>query len=74
MGLFPIAGWGGLSYAVLPAITLSLPFAAYIARLTRFGMIEQLDSDYVRTARAKGAAGASRSCSSMRSRTRSCRC
>lgn len=39
----------------LPALTLSLPFAAYIARLTRIGMIEALASDYVRTARAKGA-------------------
>jgi oligopeptide transport system permease protein len=52
--LFPVAGWGGLGHAVLPALTLALPFAAYIARLTRFGMIEQLGSDYVRTARAKG--------------------
>ena len=51
---FPIAGWGGVSYMVLPAVTLSLPFAAYIARLTRFGMIEQLNADYIRTARAKG--------------------
>lgn len=40
---------------LLPAVTLSLPFAAYIARLTRIGMIEALQSDYVRTARAKGA-------------------
>jgi oligopeptide transport system permease protein len=39
---------------VLPALTLSLPFAAYIARLTRMGMIEALGSDYIRTARAKG--------------------
>lgn len=54
MRLFPIAGWGGVSYVVLPAITLSLPFAAYIARLTRIGMIEQMEADYVRTARAKG--------------------
>ena len=38
----------------LPALTLSLPFAAYIARLTRMGMIEAMASDYVRTARAKG--------------------
>jgi oligopeptide transport system permease protein len=51
---FPIAEWGGLRSMVLPAITLSLPFAAYIARLTRFGMIEQLSADYIRTARAKG--------------------
>lgn len=52
--VFPIAGWGGPAHLVLPAVTLSLPFAAYIARLTRSGMIEQLDADYVRTARAKG--------------------
>jgi oligopeptide transport system permease protein len=51
---FPIGGWGGVRHLALPAITLSLPFAAYIARLTRFGMIEQMQSDYVRTARAKG--------------------
>ncbi|MCI0363401.1 MAG: ABC transporter permease [Phycisphaerales bacterium] len=51
---FPIGGWGGVRYMILPAITLSLPFAAYIARLTRFGMIEQLCADYIRTARAKG--------------------
>ncbi len=54
LGLFPIAGWGGFSHLVLPAVTLSLPFAAYIARLTRFGMIDQLGADYIRTARAKG--------------------
>jgi oligopeptide transport system permease protein len=40
---------------VLPAVTLSLPFAAYIARLTRMGMIDALGADYIRTARAKGA-------------------
>jgi oligopeptide transport system permease protein len=52
--VLPIGGWGGVSHLILPAITLSLPFAAYIARLTRFGMIEQLSADYIRTARAKG--------------------
>ncbi len=52
--LLPVGGWGTLGQMVLPAVTLSLPFAAYIARLTRMGMIEQLGSDYVRTARAKG--------------------
>jgi oligopeptide transport system permease protein len=50
----PIGGWGGLSTMILPALTLSLPFAAYIARLTRTGMIEQMNADYIRTARAKG--------------------
>jgi oligopeptide transport system permease protein len=52
---FPVAEWGTLRALVLPAVTLSLPFAAYIARLTRMGMIDALSSDYIRTARAKGA-------------------
>jgi oligopeptide transport system permease protein len=54
LGAVPIGGWGGISYAILPALTLALPFAAYIARLTRFGMIDEMESDYVRTALAKG--------------------
>ena len=52
--VFPIGDWGGPLHVVLPAFTLALPFAAYIARLTRFGMIDEMESDYVRTARAKG--------------------
>jgi oligopeptide transport system permease protein len=52
--LFPVGGWGNLDHMALPVVTLSLPFAAYIARLTRMGMIEQMRSDYVRTALAKG--------------------
>ncbi len=56
LGWFPIAQWGTPRSIVLPALTLSLPFAAYIARLTRMGMIEALGADYIRTARAKGAA------------------
>lgn len=51
---FPIGGWGGVEYIALPAFTLSLPYAAYIARLVRYGMIEQMSADYARTARAKG--------------------
>jgi oligopeptide transport system permease protein len=54
--VFPVGGWGSAAGIVLPAVTLALPFAAYIARLTRAGMIEQLASDHVRTARAKGVA------------------
>ena len=50
----PVGGWGSPSDLVLPAITLSLPFAAYISRLVRFGMLEQMATDHVRTARAKG--------------------
>ncbi len=53
IGWFPVGQWG-LRGAVLPAITLSLPFAAYIARLTRMGMLEHLGADFIRTARAKG--------------------
>ena len=52
---FPM-GWGSPKQILLPALTLSLPFAAYIARLTRLGMIEVMNSDFVRTARAKGVA------------------
>jgi oligopeptide transport system permease protein len=51
---FPVGGWGSPAHLALPALTLSLPIAAYIARLTRFGMIEQMSADYIRTARAKG--------------------
>jgi|TARA_R110000782_G_scaffold101029_16_gene187632 oligopeptide transport system permease protein len=58
LGWFPVAEWGTPRSIVLPAVTLSLPFAAYIARLTRMGMIDALTADYVRTARAKGAAEA----------------
>lgn len=51
---FPPAGWGRLSQIVLPAICLGAPFAGYIARLTRTGMLEVLGQDYIRTAYAKG--------------------
>ncbi|MEM7263146.1 MAG: ABC transporter permease subunit [Planctomycetota bacterium] len=51
---FPVAGWGTLSHMVLPAFALGAPFAAYIARLTRTGMLEVLSHDYIRTAHAKG--------------------
>jgi oligopeptide transport system permease protein len=54
LGLFPISGWGRPSDLVLPAVALSLPFAAYISRLVRFGMMEQMATDHARTARAKG--------------------
>ncbi|HEX8733721.1 MAG TPA: ABC transporter permease subunit [Pyrinomonadaceae bacterium] len=52
--LFPPARWGGILSLVLPVITLSAIYAAYIARLARAGMLEVLRSDYIRTARAKG--------------------
>ena len=50
----PPARWNGPLSLVLPVITLSAIYAAYIARLTRAGMLEVMRSDYIRTARAKG--------------------
>ena len=55
----PVSGWYGLNYvplhpAVMPAITLGLFYAANIARLTRGGMLDILNQDFIRTARAKG--------------------
>ena len=50
----PVAGWGDFAHLWLPAITLALPYAAYIARLVRAGTLEAMQQDYVRTARAKG--------------------
>lgn len=50
----PVGGWGTISQIWLPAFTLALPFMAYIARLTRLGMLDVLASDYIRTAQAKG--------------------
>jgi ABC-type dipeptide/oligopeptide/nickel transport system permease component len=52
--LLPAAGWGSLSQLILPSLCLGAPFAAYIARLTRTGMMEVLSQDYIRTAYAKG--------------------
>ena len=52
----PPSRWGGFpsKNLILPVITLSAIYMAYIARLTRAGMLEVLRSDYIRTARAKG--------------------
>jgi len=51
---FPVGGWGTLSHLILPSVALSLPFAAWIARLTRQGVLEEMQADYIRTVRAKG--------------------
>ncbi len=50
----PVGGWGRPEQAVLPALTLALPYAAYIARLLRGALLDALNEDYVRTARACG--------------------
>tara|TARA_Y100000588_G_scaffold394980_1_gene518830 strand:- start:594 stop:1514 length:921 start_codon:yes stop_codon:yes gene_type:complete len=52
---FPVTGWGDIpGDKVLPTITLGTAYAAYCARLTRGGMLEILNQDFIRTARAKG--------------------
>ena len=55
LGVLPPVGWYGPEDWILPSLTLGLFYAAYIARLTRAGMLETLQLDYIRTARAKGA-------------------
>ncbi len=55
LNLLPLGGWGRPSQVVLPALALGLPWASFIARLTRSSVIGTLQQDYVRTARAKGA-------------------
>jgi peptide/nickel transport system permease protein len=50
----PTSGYGGASHFVLPATTMALFTVAAITRLTRVGMLEALESDYVRLARMKG--------------------
>src|SRR6266566_3077728 len=50
-----VSGWESATDRILPAVTLGALYAAYIARLTRGGMLEILSQDFIRTARAKGA-------------------
>jgi len=54
LGWLPVSGWDGAAHKVLPAITLGAGYAAYIARLSRGGLLEILTQDFIRTARAKG--------------------
>ncbi|MGB0408812.1 MAG: ABC transporter permease [Opitutales bacterium] len=54
LGWFNPLGWSVASDRLLPALTLGLFYGAYIARLTRSGMLDTMHHDYIRTARAKG--------------------
>ncbi|WP_096085853.1 ABC transporter permease [Agaribacterium haliotis] len=55
LGWLPVSGWGySPGDKILPALTLGAAYAAYLARLSRGGMLEVLNQDYIRTARAKG--------------------
>ena len=55
LGWVNASGWYDWTDRVLPALTLGFVYAAYLMRLTRGGMLEVLNQDYIRTARAKGA-------------------
>lgn len=52
-----VAGWSSPTDWILPAVTLGMINAAYLARLTRGGMLDVLSQDYIRTAKAKGVPG-----------------
>ena len=52
---FNVSGWYGPTDRILPGVTLGFVYAAYVMRLTRGGMLEVLNQDFIRTARAKGA-------------------
>ncbi len=52
--ILPVAGYGTPQHLLLPGFALGAPFAAYIARLPRTGMLEVLSQDHIRTAHAKG--------------------
>jgi ABC-type dipeptide/oligopeptide/nickel transport system permease component len=52
--LLPLTGWGSINQLLLPALTLGFGEAALIVRLTRASLLQVLNEDYIRTARAKG--------------------
>ncbi|MEH6452523.1 MAG: oligopeptide ABC transporter permease OppB [Psychromonas sp.] len=56
LGWFPAGGWldGSLPYMVLPVLGMAMLYVATFARITRGSMIETLNSNFIRTARAKG--------------------
>jgi len=54
LDLLPVSGNFGPEYLILPAITMGAPLAAFLTRMVRSSVIEELGEDYVRTARAKG--------------------
>jgi oligopeptide transport system permease protein len=54
LGWLPAGGWGTFRQLLMPAVTLGAIRAAYVARLSRAGMLEVIRQDFIRTARAKG--------------------
>jgi ABC-type dipeptide/oligopeptide/nickel transport system permease component len=54
LGVLPVSGAGDFEHLILPAITLALPTFGRMSRMVRAGILDALNSDYIRTARAKG--------------------
>jgi ABC-type dipeptide/oligopeptide/nickel transport system permease component len=54
LGWLPVSGAGDLAHLVLPAVTMGAALAAILTRMVRTSMLEELNQDYIRTARAKG--------------------
>ncbi len=54
LGWLPVAGFSSWRHVLLPAVCLGALYAAYVARLSRAGILEVIGEDYIRTARAKG--------------------
>ena len=54
LSILPVAGWGGFTHMIMPALVLGLGTMAFLVRLMRSSMLEVINSDYVRTAKAKG--------------------
>jgi len=52
--IFPSSGWGGISYLILPAISLAALPTAYLARLVRAGLAEVMRAEFMLAARARG--------------------
>ena len=52
--VLPVAGWGSLSHMIVPSMVLGLATMAFLTRLMRSSMLEIVNSDFIRTAKAKG--------------------
>ena len=52
--ILPVAGWGGVSHMIVPSLVLGLGTMAFLTRLMRSSMLEIVNADYIRTAKAKG--------------------
>src|SRR5690606_29886104 len=52
--ILPVAGWGEFKHMLMPALVLGLSTMAFLTRLMRSSMLEVVNTDYIRTAKAKG--------------------